>query len=99
MRDAGADRADQDRPALAGEFRANGSVRNQDGFYDAFDVKPGDKMYLPPGAARAHLVMRRAGPYMAGCRRPVGGGPVRGNASAIAAAASPSASEPMYIQA
>ena len=25
------------------------------GFYEAFDVKPGDKMYLPP-AARGHLV-------------------------------------------
>ena len=29
-------------------FRANGSVRNQPGFYSAFGVKPGDKMYLPP---------------------------------------------------
>ena len=30
------------------EFRANGTVRNQPGFYAAFGVKEGDKMYLPP---------------------------------------------------
>jgi predicted metalloendopeptidase len=30
------------------EFRANGTVKNQSGFYDAFSVKPGDKMYLAP---------------------------------------------------
>jgi predicted metalloendopeptidase len=29
-------------------FRANGSLRNQPGFYEAFGVKPGDKMYLAP---------------------------------------------------
>jgi putative endopeptidase len=23
-------------------------MRNQPGFYKAFDLKPGDKMYLPP---------------------------------------------------
>lgn len=28
--------------------RGNGAVRNHQGFYDAFDVKEGDKMYLPP---------------------------------------------------
>ncbi len=28
--------------------RGNGAVVNQPAFYDAFDVKPGDKMYLPP---------------------------------------------------
>ncbi len=32
----------------AGEFRVNGVVRNVDAWYDAFGVKPGDKMYLPP---------------------------------------------------
>ncbi len=32
----------------AGEFRANGIVRNVDAWYDAFGVKPGDKLYLPP---------------------------------------------------
>ena len=29
-------------------FRANGTVVNQLGFYTAFDVKEGDKMYVPP---------------------------------------------------
>ncbi|MFC5472665.1 M13 family metallopeptidase [Paraherbaspirillum soli] len=29
-------------------FRGNGTLENQPGFYSAFDVKPGDKMYLPP---------------------------------------------------
>ena len=30
------------------EFRANGSIVNQPGFYSAFGIKEGDKMYLPP---------------------------------------------------
>ncbi len=30
------------------QFRANGTLKNQPGFYDAFKVKPGDKMYLAP---------------------------------------------------
>ena len=29
-------------------FRVNGPVRNMDEWYAAFDVKPGDKLYLPP---------------------------------------------------
>jgi putative endopeptidase len=29
-------------------FRANGTLANLPAFYSAFDVKPGDKMYLPP---------------------------------------------------
>lgn len=29
-------------------FRANGAVRNQDAWYKAFNVTPGDAMYLPP---------------------------------------------------
>lgn len=29
-------------------FRVNGAVRNMDAWYTAFDVKPGDKMYLAP---------------------------------------------------
>jgi predicted metalloendopeptidase len=29
-------------------FRANGTLRNQPGFYEAFGVKPGDRMYLAP---------------------------------------------------
>ena len=35
-------------PHAPGQFRANGSMRNQPGFYEAFNVKEGDKMYLPP---------------------------------------------------
>jgi putative endopeptidase len=31
-----------------GEFRVNGIVRNVDAWYKAFNVKPGDKLYLPP---------------------------------------------------
>src|SRR6185436_15290396 len=30
------------------EYRCNGVVRNMDAWYEAFGVKPGDKMYLPP---------------------------------------------------
>jgi predicted metalloendopeptidase len=29
-------------------FRANGTLRNQPGFYEAFGVKQGDRMYLAP---------------------------------------------------
>jgi putative endopeptidase len=36
------------------EFRINGIVRNVDAWYDAFDVGPGDKLYLAP-AARVRL--------------------------------------------
>lgn len=32
----------------AREFRANGIVRNLDAWYEAFGVKPSDKLYLPP---------------------------------------------------
>lgn len=35
-------------PHSPGEFRAKGTVMNQPGFYEAFDIKPGDPMYLPP---------------------------------------------------
>ena len=35
-------------PHSPGQFRANGTMRNQPGFYRAFGVKPGDKMYLAP---------------------------------------------------
>ena len=34
-------------PHSPAEFRVNGVVRNQDAWYEAFDVKPGDKLYLP----------------------------------------------------
>ena len=36
------------------EFRVIGPTRNQDEWYQAFDVKPGDKYYLPPDQ-RVHL--------------------------------------------
>jgi len=35
-------------PHSPAEFWVNGSVRNMDAWYEAFDVKPGDKSYLPP---------------------------------------------------
>ncbi len=35
-------------PHSPGQFRANGALRNQPGWYRAFGVKKGDKMYLPP---------------------------------------------------
>ena len=35
-------------PHSPGQFRANGSLRNQGAFDIAFDVKPGDAMYLSP---------------------------------------------------
>jgi putative endopeptidase len=36
------------------QFRVNGVVRNIDTWYAAFGVKPGDKLYLAPGA-RVHI--------------------------------------------
>ena len=36
------------------EFRVNGVVRNVDAWYQAFDVKAADKLYLPPGQ-RVHV--------------------------------------------
>ena len=35
-------------PHSPSEFRVNGSLRNHPGYYEAFDVKPGDRMYLAP---------------------------------------------------
>ena len=35
-------------PHSPSEYRVNGVVRNDDGWYEAFDVKPGDKLYLAP---------------------------------------------------
>jgi putative endopeptidase len=48
MRDAALIQQVKTDPHSPGQFRANGTMRNQPGFYDAFGVKPGDKMYLPP---------------------------------------------------
>jgi len=41
-------------PHAPDEFRTIGPTRNQDEWYAAFDVKPGDKYYLPPDQ-RVHL--------------------------------------------
>ncbi|WP_205746787.1 M13 family metallopeptidase [Duganella callida] len=35
-------------PHSPGQFRTNGTLVNQPGFYDAFGVKPGDKLYVAP---------------------------------------------------
>ena len=35
-------------PHSPAEYRANGAVRNVPEFYEAFDVQPGDALYLPP---------------------------------------------------
>ncbi len=35
-------------PHSPDQFRANGALVNQPGFYNSFNVKPGDKMYLAP---------------------------------------------------
>ena len=35
-------------PHSPGQFRANGTLKNQPGYYEAFGVKQGDKMYLAP---------------------------------------------------
>jgi putative endopeptidase len=35
-------------PHSPAKFRVNGVVRNMDAWYKAFNVQPGDKMYLPP---------------------------------------------------
>ena len=37
-------------PHAPAQFRVDGIVRNVDAWYDAFGVKPGDKLYLPPEA-------------------------------------------------
>jgi predicted metalloendopeptidase len=38
-------------PHSPSEYRANGILRNMPAFAEAFDVKPGDKMYLAPEQA------------------------------------------------
>ena len=41
-------------PHAPAEFRVIGATRNTDAWYSAFDVKPGDKYYLPP-EQRVHI--------------------------------------------
>jgi endothelin-converting enzyme/putative endopeptidase len=41
-------------PHSPDEYRVNGILRNFGPWYDAFNVKPGDKMYLPP-EQRVHI--------------------------------------------
>jgi predicted metalloendopeptidase len=36
-------------PHSPSEFRVNGPLSNIDAFYDAFGLKPGDRLYRPPG--------------------------------------------------
>ena len=35
-------------PHPLGEYRTNGTLKNMDAFYEAFDIKEGDAMYLAP---------------------------------------------------
>jgi endothelin-converting enzyme/putative endopeptidase len=54
------DREDAERqqiltdPHSPGKYRVNGIVRNIDAWYKAFNVQPGDKLYLPP-EQRVHI--------------------------------------------
>lgn len=41
-------------PHPVSQFRINGTIIHTNGFYDAFNVKPGDKLYLPP-EERVHI--------------------------------------------
>lgn len=47
-REAFARRQLQTNPHALADARVNGAVRNFDPWYKAFDVKPGDALYLPP---------------------------------------------------
>jgi predicted metalloendopeptidase len=48
MRDDEAMQRTKTDPHSPAQVRGNATLRNQAGFYEAFDVKPGDRMYLPP---------------------------------------------------
>ncbi len=37
-----------DDPHSPSQYRVNGIVSNMDAFYDAFEIKPGDAMYIAP---------------------------------------------------
>ncbi|MBI1212049.1 MAG: hypothetical protein GC190_11345 [Alphaproteobacteria bacterium] len=54
MRDEQLRRQVTSDPHSPSQFRVNGVVRNMDAWYDAFDVKPGDKLYLAP-KDRVHI--------------------------------------------
>jgi predicted metalloendopeptidase len=41
-------------PHSPAKFRVNGVVRNVDAWYPAFNVQPGEKLYLPP-EERVHI--------------------------------------------
>jgi putative endopeptidase len=41
-------------PHSPNQYRLNGVVRNIDAWYDAFNVRPGDKLYLAP-RDRVHI--------------------------------------------
>ena len=41
-------------PHSPAKYRVNGVVRNIDAWYKAFNVQPGDKLYLPP-EQRVHI--------------------------------------------
>jgi len=41
-------------PHPLGEYRTNGTLKNMDAFYEAFDIKKGDAMYLAP-EERVHI--------------------------------------------
>jgi endothelin-converting enzyme/putative endopeptidase len=41
-------------PHSPNQFRVNGVVRNVDAWYPAFNVRPGDKLYLAP-QDRVHI--------------------------------------------
>jgi predicted metalloendopeptidase len=38
----------QTGPHSPAQFRVNGAVQNSDAWYQAFNVKPGDKLYVAP---------------------------------------------------
>ncbi|WP_410209559.1 M13 family metallopeptidase [Aquirhabdus sp.] len=48
VRDDAAIMAVKTDPHSPSEFRGNGALLNQPAFFKAFDIKEGDKMYLPP---------------------------------------------------
>jgi putative endopeptidase len=53
-RDAALRRQVLSDPHSPGEYRVNGVVRNVDAWYRAFEVRPGDKLYLAP-EDRVHI--------------------------------------------